>query len=236
MKFPLGETLAALPPTTKQWDGGLGAIGVVSFFILGAWTLIDPGFHQRVASARDPETGKRGVLIATVCWVVFDALTVTTGMYAISKMPSLPENKLLIFPMFGDQVLPPGLKAVFLCGMLGTILTAMVGYSLVSGATLGRDILARLTGTTVLLGRDDHRRAACADSGQLSGGPAPINACGHFDALGVYNLFSLAAVRQPERQRTGHRSLRGPEHRGRHAPPGSGRQPPRSGAGHGGAR
>jgi SSS family solute:Na+ symporter len=148
VRFPFGEAMDSLPATTKQWDGGLGAIGVVSFFILGAWTLIDPGFHQRVASARDPETGKRGVLVATVCWVVFDALTVTTGMYALSQMPSLPENKLLIFPMFGDQVLPSGLKAVFLCGMLGTILTAMVGYSLVSGATLGRDILARLTGTT----------------------------------------------------------------------------------------
>jgi SSS family solute:Na+ symporter len=41
-------------------------------------------------------------------------------------------------------MLPPGLKAVFVCGMLGTIVSAMVGYTLVSGATLGREVAARL--------------------------------------------------------------------------------------------
>jgi SSS family solute:Na+ symporter len=58
----------------------------------------------------------------------------------------LPENALLIYPLFGDQVLPQGLKAVFICGMLGTILTAMVGYALVGGATIGRELVCRALG------------------------------------------------------------------------------------------
>jgi SSS family solute:Na+ symporter len=36
------------------------------------------------------------------------------------------------------------LKALFYCGLLGTITSALVGYGLVSGAALGREILARL--------------------------------------------------------------------------------------------
>lgn len=153
--FPLGDTMKSFAGTnTLKLDGGVGPLGVVSFMVLGAWTLIDPGFHQRVASARDPETGRKGVLVAIVCWVVFDLLSVTAGLYALALMKSPPQNPLLIFPLFGDQVLPQGLKALFLCGILGTVLTAMVGYSLVSGATLGRDILAQA------LRVDDERKKA----------------------------------------------------------------------------
>ncbi len=154
--YPIAETWSHFKGTDKlQWDGGIGVFGVVSFFILGAWTLIDPGFHQRVASSKDPETSRKGVLSAIVCWIVFDALSVTAGMYAIALMKEPPSNLLLLFPLFGDQVLPQGLKAVFMCGMLGTILTAMVGYSLVSGATLGRDLVSRAFGIT-----DDAKAAA----------------------------------------------------------------------------
>jgi SSS family solute:Na+ symporter len=127
------------------FTGGSGWPVVVSFFILGAWTIVDPGFHQRVASAASPEVGKRGVLVAVFFWMLFDVLSITTGMYALALLKPLPEQPLAYFPELADRVLPPGLKAVFLCGMLGTITCAMVGYTLVSGATFGREMLARLT-------------------------------------------------------------------------------------------
>jgi len=145
--YPIGEALASFEGTSKlSWDGGAGPLTVVSFFILGAWTLVDPGFHQRVASAASPEVGRKGVLVSVGFWILFDVLSVTTGMYALYLMDDIPSNILLLFPLFADQVLPQGLKAVFLCGMLGTILTAMVGYSLVSGATLGRDLVCKMFG------------------------------------------------------------------------------------------
>ena len=153
--FPIAQTWSKFDGgPLLSIDGGTGPLVVLSFFILGAWTLIDPGFHQRVASAKDPQTGRKGVLVSIAFWIVFDVLTVTTGMYALALMDPLPTNILLLFPLFGDQVLPSGLKAVFICGMLGTILTAMVGYSLVSGATLGREIVCRAFGIS------DERKAA----------------------------------------------------------------------------
>jgi SSS family solute:Na+ symporter len=134
-----------------RWDGGQGVPQVLSFFLLGAWTLVDPGFHQRVASAASPEIGRKGVLVSAACWMVFDLLSMSTAMYALALMPSPdaaagPLERLSIFPEFGSQVLPPGLRGLFFLGMLGTILSAMVGYALVSGATLGRDIVSRLIG------------------------------------------------------------------------------------------
>lgn len=127
------------------FTGGNGLPVLVSFMILGSWTLVDPGFHQRVASAASPEIGKRGVLVSIGFWFLFDVLSITTGMYALALMKPLPAG-LQIFPQFGDMVLPPGLKAVFFCGMLGTIVSAMVGYTLVSGATVGRELIARIKG------------------------------------------------------------------------------------------
>ncbi|MFN3728407.1 MAG: sodium:solute symporter [Fimbriimonadaceae bacterium] len=127
-----------------KWDGGIGPIGVVSFFILGAWTLVDPGFHQRVAGAASPEVGRRGVLVAVVCWFVFDALMIAAGLIALHRLGGPPEDGLMLFPMLAESLLGPGLKAVFLCGVFGVMISALVGYLLVSGASIGRDLYARL--------------------------------------------------------------------------------------------
>lgn len=142
-RVPLADAVAKLAPELRSWDGGTGIPFVVSFFILGAWTLVDPGFHQRVASAASADTGRRGVLISVGFWALFDFLSITTGIYAITGLSQPPANALLIYPAFGEATLPDGLKAVFVCGMLGTIIAAMVGYTLVGGASLGREIVAR---------------------------------------------------------------------------------------------
>ncbi|MCX7800587.1 MAG: hypothetical protein N2109_09620, partial [Fimbriimonadales bacterium] len=124
------EAWRALEPRTLlAWDGGMGPLYVLSFFVLGVWTLVDPGFHQRVASAASPAVGRRGVLVSIACWFVFDSLSMSTGMYAMAWLRERPAEALQIFPAFGEQMLPPGLKAVFVCGMLGTIVSAMVGYT-----------------------------------------------------------------------------------------------------------
>ncbi|MBI5706036.1 MAG: hypothetical protein HZC36_03490 [Armatimonadetes bacterium] len=134
----------AFTPEQLTLTGGVGPIQVVSFFILGAWTLVDPGFHQRVASAESPAASRKGLWICVACWFVFDLLSISTALYALGSSDGAQAEPLLAFPRFADQVLPPGLRGLFLCGLLGTILSAMVGYALVAGATLGREIVGRL--------------------------------------------------------------------------------------------
>ncbi len=153
-KMSPGEAASAIGKIPEQshllqWSGGQGLLQILSFFILGAWTLVDPGFHQRVASCASPEIGKKGVLVSVAFWVLFDMLTIGTGLYAIAMQHQAPAEAgalggMLLFPSFGQRILPPGLYAVFLCGMLGTMVSAMVGYTLVSGASIGREIVARL--------------------------------------------------------------------------------------------
>jgi len=117
---------------------------VLSTFILGAWTLVDPGMHQRAASASSGAVAKKGVLLSVGFWMLFDCLSVSAGMYALANGVIRPEEPLLAYPALGEKVLPPGLKALFFCGMFGTILSACVGYTLVGGGAFGREIVARL--------------------------------------------------------------------------------------------
>jgi SSS family solute:Na+ symporter len=140
---PPGEAFSHIDPSLLRIDGGQNWLSLISFFILGAWTLVDPGFHQRVSSAATPELGRKGVLISIGFWILFDILTTTTGLYALVTLKP-DAGGLAFFPELGDKVLPPGLKALFLCGLFGTILSALVGYSLVSGATFGREFVLRL--------------------------------------------------------------------------------------------
>lgn len=139
--MPWSEAVSNLAtPELRSFTGGQGWISILSFMLLGAWTLIDPGFHQRVASAGSVGVARRGLTISILCWMVFDLLSIGTGVYALALMPNLPENPVAIFPAFGAEVLPSGLFGLFLCGMTGTIVSALVGYALVSGSTFGRDL------------------------------------------------------------------------------------------------
>jgi len=142
--YSASAVISHLTETQKKWDGGVGWLGFLSFFIAASWTIVDPGFHQRVSSARSPSIGKKGLYVCVGFWLLFDILSITTGLFAISILnPSL--SGLEFFPLLGNQILPPGLKAIFFCGLTGTILSAMVGYTLVSGATFGREFLGRLS-------------------------------------------------------------------------------------------
>ncbi len=146
-RMPLSAAVAALPDAGQRtFTGGQPWPVVLSFLILGAWTLVDPGFHQRVASAETPAVGRRGVLASVACWCLFDVLSITVALYSLAMLKNPPANPVAIFPAFAEEVLPPGLKAVFVCGMLGTILSAMVGYTLVAAGTVGRELVGRFRG------------------------------------------------------------------------------------------
>lgn len=138
-------SLDALPETHRSWDGGKGALYVLGWVLVGSWTFVDPGFHQRVAAARSPETSRRGVLISVGFWMLFDILSIGTAWYAFQEMGAGLGTGL--FPAYADRILPAGAKGLFFAGVFGVIVSAMVGYTLVTGGTIGRDLLGRLAGT-----------------------------------------------------------------------------------------
>lgn len=138
----LQSAIQKLPESARTISGGADWINILSFFILGAWTIVDPGFHQRVSSAKDATTGKVGVLLSIGCWAVFDFLSIACAIYAIGNgaMENNKSGPLFAYPFLAENVLPKGVSGLFVIGILGTILSACCGYALVAGGTIGREL------------------------------------------------------------------------------------------------
>jgi solute:Na+ symporter, SSS family len=141
-QLDLKGAIAKLPENGRSFTGEADWVNILSFFVLGAWTIVDPGFHQRVSSAKDERTGKLGVLISIGCWALFDFLSISCAIYAIGNgaMEKNSARPLFAYPFLAEHSLPKGVSGLFVIGILGTILSACCGYALVAGGTIGREL------------------------------------------------------------------------------------------------
>jgi len=131
----------SLPESHKSLTGGQSLGYILVWFFIGSWTMVDPGFHQRVYATTTPGIAKRGILWAVLFWFIFDLMTTLTGLYAFSYLPAetIPSQAFLVL---GNAVLPIGLQGLFYVGILATVMSTLDSNTLVSGITLGKDILS----------------------------------------------------------------------------------------------
>ncbi|MBT3228772.1 MAG: sodium:solute symporter family protein [Candidatus Marinimicrobia bacterium] len=129
-----------LPESHTSWTGGQSFGYIVVWFFIGSWTMVDPGFHQRVYATTTQSIAKRGILWAVLFWFIFDLMTTLTGLYAFSYLPpeTIPTQAFLVL---GNAVLPLGLQGLFYVGILATVMSTLDSNTLVSGITLGKDII-----------------------------------------------------------------------------------------------
>ncbi len=136
---------ANLPADHLTWDGGLGFQAVAVWYFIAMSTLVDPAFYQRCYAAGSEQTARRGIGAAVVLWVIFDFLTTTAGLYARALLPDLADP-VQAFPALGRLALPPYLQAVFVVGLLATIMSTIDSYAFIGAITLGRDVIGRWRG------------------------------------------------------------------------------------------
>ncbi len=134
---------AHLPPHALTWHGCNDIAYIAAWYFIAAQTLVDPGFHQRCASAQSARVARRGILWSLVCWAVFDFMTITAGLYSRALLGPL-ERPTLAYPLLGERLLPAGLLGLFVVGMLATVMSSVVSYSFLAASTFGHDITARL--------------------------------------------------------------------------------------------
>ena len=138
---PLG-LFKSLPATHQDPLGGNSLQYVLVWFFIAIWTIIDPNFFQRCTAVKNPEIAKKGLLISICFWFLFDAMTVTAGLYAY--IHTVPENPLMAYPLLGLEVLPPGFLGYFLVSLFAIIMSTIDSMSFVNAITIGRDIIWRL--------------------------------------------------------------------------------------------
>ena len=141
-----GSPVSLMNSLPSSYLNPLGHHSVQYFFVwffIAAWTFVDPGFYQRCAAAKSPDTAKNGLLISIAFWVVFDCLTLLSGLYAVKLIQT--DNALLVYPLLGAKLsLPMGIFGLFITGIFATIMSTIDSFSLISAITLGRDILWRI--------------------------------------------------------------------------------------------
>jgi SSS family solute:Na+ symporter len=128
-----------LPDSHRAWDGGLGWQTVVVWYLIALQTVVEPAFYQRVFAARDPRTARTGVLMSVALWVVFDFLTVFSGLAARVLLPGL-DDPMAAFPALASLVLGPWLAAIFMIGLFATIMSTLDSYLFIAATTIGHDI------------------------------------------------------------------------------------------------
>jgi SSS family solute:Na+ symporter len=139
----LSFLVGALPATHFTWHGGNPPQAILVWYFIALSTLVDPGFWQRAYAARDPQVAQRGVLISVVCWIVFDFLTTTTGLYARAVLPHL-RDPVFAFPELARVTLPPLALGLFYLAMIATVMSTIDSYGFIAAGTIGRDLLWRL--------------------------------------------------------------------------------------------
>ena len=143
-----GGPLSELNLPEPHWNptGGTSIQYMLVWFFIALWTFVDPGFYQRSAAAKSPETAKKGILISIGFWFIFDMLTLSTGLYAKALLSA--GDPLFAFPRLGALVLPNLAYGIFITGLLATIMSTIDSLGLISAITFGRDILWRIQSPT----------------------------------------------------------------------------------------
>ncbi|MBI1222844.1 MAG: hypothetical protein GC180_09600 [Bacteroidetes bacterium] len=119
---------------------------VLSWFILASLLFADPGFHQRIYSTHNARTAQVGLFISILCWTFFDFLAGSVALYALGLMPEL-ENSAFVYLALATSQLPEWIAALFILGLLATIMSTLDSFLFLSAQTLMLDLFNKKTET-----------------------------------------------------------------------------------------
>jgi solute:Na+ symporter, SSS family len=111
---------------------------VVWIGIASSMTFLNPAFCQRCLAARDEKVAQRGVLAACGVWVLFDLCTLLGGLYARALQPD--GNPVDAYYRYGLQLLPVGLRGIFVAGVIATVISTLDSFLLVASSVLIDDL------------------------------------------------------------------------------------------------
>ena len=128
-----------LPAGHFSLTGGNGWLNTLIWGAIALATLVNPAFYQRCFAAKDVKTAKYGILICTFIWFCFDICTTLGALYARVLLPdALPSHAYFLYAV---QLLPAGLKGLFIAGILAVILSTLDSFLFIASNTVAYDLL-----------------------------------------------------------------------------------------------
>ena len=136
------EIFKKIPSNHFHPTGGASGQYIAAWFFIALWTFVDPGFYQRCAAAKSPNTARNGILLSVCFWLVFDMLTLFSGLYARALISN--GNPSLAYIQLAELVLPQFAIGIFFIGILSVIMSTIDSLTFISATTFGRDIMWRI--------------------------------------------------------------------------------------------
>ena len=130
---------------------------VAVWFLIALWTFVDPGFHQRSYAAKDVKTAKYGIIISVLFWMLFDFLTVTTGLFSRAILGD-GANAVISYPLLANIVLTSGAKGLFFAALFATIFSTLNSLTFIGATTYSRDFVYRLSENKTKIDLEKHTK------------------------------------------------------------------------------
>lgn len=133
--------LKGLPDHYFSPFGQHGIFETLSWGLIAITTLVDPNFYQRSFAAKSFTIAKKGILISTGIWIVFDLCLTFGAMYAKAMIPEADSAH--AYFIYAMQLLPNGLRGFALAGIAATVLSTLDSYIFLAGSTLAYDLVPK---------------------------------------------------------------------------------------------
>ncbi len=140
-----------LPASHFTLTGGNSWLNTLIWGFIALSTLIDPSFYQRCFAAKSPSVVKKGILISTAIWFLFDICTTVGSLYARAILPNAEPRQAYFF--YAIQLLPVGLRGFFVAGILAIILSTLNSFLFIASNTLSYDLLRKRFNNVVFSNR-----------------------------------------------------------------------------------
>lgn len=119
-------------------DGGAGMQLMFLYVVLSFSTYADPSFYQRFSASESSRSARKALLICISLWLAWDACVCILGLCGLALFPELsPGGAYLNVSL---SVLPVVLRGIFLCGVIGAIVSTLSSYWLIGGTCMASDI------------------------------------------------------------------------------------------------
>ena len=114
-------------------------INVLPWSIIAITMFIDPNIIQRTYLGKDVKTVRKGILISIIFWFIFDLLSITTGLYAISIISNTSSTSTYL--ALADITLSPIMRDVFFISLLAIVMSTIDSYTFTSSFIISKDII-----------------------------------------------------------------------------------------------
>lgn len=135
------DPLTSLPDRYFHPTGGHGVLNTLSWGLIAISTLVDPNFYQRTFAAKSLSTAKKGIIISTFIWFIFDISLTFGAMYAKATIPEADSQ--YGYFIYAIQLLPEGARGFVLAGIAATVLSTLDSYIFLAGSTLAYDLVPK---------------------------------------------------------------------------------------------